>query len=114
LLVTAVIAIVLAVGFDLSSIASLGSVIALVVFSLVTVGHLRVRAETGANVLVLLVALASCVTVLVAFAVTTLVDEPATAALFAVILTLSIIVDLRWKHVRDGQPRIERTPAVEA
>jgi hypothetical protein len=38
--------VILAVGFDLSSIASLGSVIALVVFGLVTVGHLRC-AETA-------------------------------------------------------------------
>ena len=49
LVVTAAIAIVLAVGFDLSSIASIGSVIALVVFTLITVGHLRVRHETGAR-----------------------------------------------------------------
>ena len=53
LLVTAVAAIILAVGFDLSSIASLGSVIALLVFALVTVGHLRVRSDTGANLFVL-------------------------------------------------------------
>ena len=83
LLVTAVIAMILAVGFDLSSIASLGSVIALVVFALVTAGHLRVRAETGARLPVLLVALASTVIVLVTFVFTTLVDEPATAVLLA-------------------------------
>ena len=104
LLVTAVIAIILAVGFDLSSIASLGSVwIALVVFALVTAGHLRVRAETGARLPVLLVALASTVIVLVTFVFTTLVDEPATAVLLAVILVLSVGLDVGSKRVRDGR-----------
>ena len=41
--------IVLAVGFDLSAIASIGSAIALFVFALITAGHLRVRHETGAH-----------------------------------------------------------------
>ena len=48
---------VLAVAFDLSSIASIGSAIALVVFTLVTVGHIRARGETGARLPVLLLAL---------------------------------------------------------
>ncbi len=43
LVFTAVLAIVLAVGFDLNAIASIGSVIALLVFGLISVGHLRVR-----------------------------------------------------------------------
>jgi hypothetical protein len=48
-LVTAARAIVLTIGFDLTSIASIGSAVALVVFALVTAGHLRVRTETGAR-----------------------------------------------------------------
>jgi amino acid transporter len=47
IVLTATIAIVLAVGFDLSSIASIGSAIALCVFTLITAAHLRVRNETG-------------------------------------------------------------------
>ena len=58
LVVTAAIAIVLAVGFDLSAIASIGSVIALLVFGLVSVGHLRVRHETGARAWILVLAVA--------------------------------------------------------
>jgi amino acid transporter len=53
LLITAAVAIVLATGLDLSSIASIGSAIALMVFALVTAAHFRVRAETGASALVL-------------------------------------------------------------
>lgn len=100
ILVTAVIAIVLAVGFDLSSIASIGSAIALLVFTMVSVGHLRVRTETGANPAVLGLAIASTVTVLVAFALTTLVDEPATAVTLVAIIVVSVVIDLVWKRSR--------------
>jgi amino acid transporter len=94
LLVTATAAAVLAVGFDLNAIASIGSAIALVVFTLVTAGHLRVRTETGARSGVLVVAIASTSVVLITFAVTTLVDEPATAVALVVIVALSIMLDL--------------------
>jgi amino acid transporter len=101
LLVTAAISLVLAVGFDLSSIASIGSAIALVVFTLVTVGHIRVRRETGARLPMLLLGLASTMTVLVTFVFTTLVDEPATAVVLAVMLLLSVGLDIMWKRARD-------------
>jgi amino acid transporter len=103
LLVTAVVAIVLAAGFDLSSIASIGSAIALLVFTLVTAAHFRVRAETGASTLVLGVAITSTVVVLLTFALTTLVDEPATAAALAIILLLSVALDVGWKRTRDSR-----------
>jgi amino acid transporter len=103
LLVTAAVAIVLAAGFDLSSIASLGSAIALLVFTLVTAAHFRVRSETGASALVLGVAITSTVVVLLTFAFTTLVDEPKTAVALAVILLLSAALDLGWKRTRDGR-----------
>ena len=76
LIVTALAASVLSVGFDLTSIASLGSAVALIVFTFVTGGHLRVHKETGARPWLLVVAIVSTVIVLATFAVTTLVDEP--------------------------------------
>jgi amino acid transporter len=106
LVVTAVAAIVLAIGFDLSSIASIGSAIALVVFTLVTAGHLRVRHETGASTVMLGLAIVTTVVVLLAFTFTTLVEEPATAATLVAILALSIALDLGWKR------RARETPLV--
>ncbi len=100
ILVTAAIAIVLSTGFDLSSIASLGSAIALLVFTLVTAAHLRVRKETGASTIVLGVAITSTIVVLVTFAFTTLVNEPATAVALGVILLLSVALDGAWKRRR--------------
>ena len=103
LLITALAAIILAAGFDLSSIASLGSAIALLVFTLVTAAHFRVRGETGASTLVLSVAITSTVVVLLTFAFTTLVDEPATAVALAVILLLSVALDVGWKRTHAGR-----------
>ena len=108
LLLTAVVAIVLATGFDLSSIASIGSAIALVVFALVTAGHFRVRRETGANPWILGLAVTSTVIVLATFVTTTLVEEPATAVTHVVILLLSVALDLSWKQRR--QRRAADTP----
>jgi L-asparagine transporter-like permease len=93
--ITAALAIVLAVGFDLSAIASIGSVIALVVFGLISIGHFRVRHETGARTTMLVLAVASTVIVLVAFVFTTLVHEPATAV---ALLVISITLDATWKR----------------
>jgi amino acid transporter len=46
LLITAAVAIVLATGFDLSSVASIGSAIALLVFTLVTAAHFRCQSAS--------------------------------------------------------------------
>jgi amino acid transporter len=100
ILITALIAIVLAAGFDLSSIASIGSAVALVVFGLVTAGHMRVRSETGANVFVLGLGVLTTSVVLITFIFTTLVDEPGTALALAAILVVSIALDLWWKRAR--------------
>ena len=75
LVVTAAAAIVLAAGFDLDAVASIGSAIALLVFSLITIGHLRIRAETGANAWLLLLGIATTLIALIVFVFTTLVHE---------------------------------------
>ncbi|HET6952125.1 MAG TPA: APC family permease [Acidimicrobiales bacterium] len=101
LLLTAAIAIVLAAGFDLTAIASIGSAIALCVFAMIATAHLRVRDETGASAWLLVLAVLSTVIVLATFALTTLVEEPATAAALLAILALSIAADATWKRTRD-------------
>ena len=111
ILVTATAAILMAVFFDLNAIASIGSAVALVVFTLVTFGHFRVRHETRAQAWLLVLADFTTVAVLVAFAVTTLVNEPATAVALVVILLLSVVLDLVWKSRRHGVPPVTAAPA---
>ena len=100
IVVTMTAAIILAVFLDLNAIASIGSAVALIVFALVTLGHLRIRQDTGASLWLLLIADLTTVVVLVSFTVTTLVDEPGTLVALLVILALSVALDLIWKGRR--------------
>ena len=105
LLATAVNAIVLAAFFNLNAVASIGSAVALVVFTLISIGHLRVRAETGAKAWLLVPAVGATTIVFVTFAFSTLIHEPATIIVIAIIVSLSIAIDFYWKHVRAVVPR---------
>ena len=96
LLVAAIAVIVLVVGKDLSAIASIGSAVALLIFCLVTIGHMRIRSDTGANVGMLWLALATAGITLITFTFTSLINEPASLATLAVILALSIGIDALW------------------
>jgi amino acid transporter len=100
LLLTSAIAIVLAAGFGLTAIASIGSAIALVVFALVTGGHLRIYADTGARLWLLIIAEVCTVVVLANFVITTLVHEPGTMIAIGAVLVVSIGLDLAWKRAR--------------
>jgi amino acid transporter len=102
LALTSVISITLAAGFNLSSIASLGSAIALLVFAFVSIGHIRIRRDTGARLWLLALAVGSTLVVFVTFVFTTLVDEPATAWTLVGLLVGSVALDVLWKR---SQPR---------
>jgi len=98
LLIQAVICLVLAVFFKLTAIASIGSAVALLIFILVTLAHFRVRADTGANALLLTLAVLSAGVVLVTFVVTDLIHEPASLLTLLAVLLLSVGLDLSWKR----------------
>jgi amino acid transporter len=104
----------LALGFDLGAIASIGSAVALIIFSLVTLAHLRIRSETGAKLVPLVLGLLTTTVTLLVFATTTLVNEPAATTALAVIILLSIGLDLWWKRTRGApRPGPESVPAEE-
>jgi amino acid transporter len=103
LIVTAVFSIILAVGFNLNAIASIGSAVALVIFALVGIGHMRIRQQTGASAPILVLGILAAVIVLVMF-VPTLLEEQATIAALVFILVQSIVLDFIWKRVRGERP----------
>ena len=72
-------------------------------FTLITAARFHVRSETGASAAILGIAVTSTAIVLVTFALTTLVDEPATAAALCAILLLSIGADFGWKNVLNSR-----------
>jgi hypothetical protein len=100
---------VLANVFDLTAIASLGTVVALALFVLLCVAGLRLRHETGARVVPMIVAAVASLVVLVSFVVDTLQNEPRTFVSMLLIGALSVVLDAGWKWVRDhrgSQPTI--------
>jgi len=103
LLIQALACVIMAVVFRLDSIASIGSAVALLIFTFITAAHFRVRSETGANTGVLVLAIATAAVVLVTFVFTDLIKEPASIATLLGILVLSVVIDLWWKRVRDGR-----------
>ena len=103
LLITAVASIILAVGFDLNAIASIGSVVALVIFAFIGFGHYRIRNKTGANGALLLIGMFAAIVVLALFA-PTLIEEPLTAVALVVVLAQSVVLDWLWKRSRGNRP----------
>ncbi len=91
---------VLAMLFDLTAIASIGSAVALLIFTFVTISHIRVRHETGAKLWLLVIGLVTLLATLFSFATTTLIEEPATAFALLGLLGLAIALDYGWKRVR--------------
>jgi L-asparagine transporter-like permease len=101
LIFVSIVCMVLVVGFDVNAIASIGSAVALAVFGLVTVAHFRVRQVTGANVGVLVLALATIVIALLVFVFNELIYDPASMVALLVILLLSVALDVAWTRSRD-------------
>jgi amino acid transporter len=110
LVVAAAAILLLVVLFDLSAVASIGSAVALSIFALVTVAHLRVRQETGARLSILVLALATTGITLLVFIFTTLIKEPASIVTLVVILLVSIGLDLVVARRPRGDPDPGRIP----
>ncbi|GAA3863631.1 APC family permease [Leifsonia kafniensis] len=105
LLVMAGLTVIMVLALDLNSIASLGSAVALLIFSAVTTAHFRVHRETGAKLFMLVIALIATLGTFVVFCTTTLVNEPKTTFALLVILALALIADLLWKRTRTRRER---------
>jgi L-asparagine transporter-like permease len=103
LLIEAAACLILAVLFKLDAIASIGSAVALLIFTLITAAHFRVRSETGAKVWILAAAIGSAGIVLLTFILTTLIHEPASIVTLLVVLGLAVGLDVGWKRVRAGR-----------
>ena len=85
--------------FDLSAVASIGSVVALIIFIMIGIAHLRLLPQTGANRYVVYLSIITCAIVLIAFCIDTLPDEPGTAVALVVFLALAVAVDRWWRSI---------------
>jgi len=104
LLIQAVVCLILALAFNLDAIASIGSAVALLIFSLITIAHLRIRSETGAKLPILVLAIVAAGAVLITFVFTTLIHEPASVVTLLAIIALSVGLDYGWKRSNPHRP----------
>jgi len=75
-----------------------------VIFLLVGLAAYRRRADTGANALIVLTAIAATAVVLAFFAVDTLRNAPQTFIAIVAITLLAVVLDLLWKRSRGAPP----------
>ena len=99
LLIAGTIVIVMSLLFDLSAIASMGSAVTLI-FSLITIGHIRLAPETGAKVWVLVVATLAAFGTFLLFFFGSLIDEPETMAAIVVVLLLAAVANFVTKWLQ--------------
>jgi amino acid transporter len=85
---------------DLTAIASLGSVVALAIFLVVSIAAFKLRVETGSRAWVLIAAIVLTLVVVAVFVVETLRTEPETFVAMVGILLLATVLDLVWSRLR--------------
>jgi amino acid transporter len=106
LIVTAILVLVVANLVDLSSIASVGSAVSLLVFLLVGLAGWQRRAETGSNSAIVLLAVAVIGVVLVFFAVDTIRNDLGSFIAIAAIAVGSFVLDALFRRPV-AQPALE-------
>jgi amino acid transporter len=94
------IVLILAIFLDLSTIASVGSAVALAIFAMVGIAAIRLRSDTGSNLLLLTAAVLSTLVVLVLFAIDTARNEPRTFVAMLAVGALAVVLDFLWKRQR--------------
>lgn len=97
LVISAIFIIALAVLFDVSAIASIGSAVALAIFALVTVAHLRMTNETKASKPVLYLALFATSVAILLFSWYTFITAPQTFAILVATIILAWVVEAVWR-----------------
>jgi amino acid transporter len=99
LVISAILILILANLFDLTAIASVGSAVALAIYVLITIAHLRMAGETKASKPVLVVALVTTSVAILVFAWYTLKTEPRTFVVLVVTMVLAWVVEAIWRRI---------------
>lgn len=103
LVISAVLIILMANLFDVTAIASIGSAVALVIYVLITIAHLRMVNETKASKAMLWLALITTTLAVLLFAWYTLITAPQTFAILIVTIILAWVVEAIWRAISKRQ-----------
>jgi amino acid transporter len=99
LVISSLLILALALLFDVTAIASIGSAVALAIFALVTIAHLRMTKETGASIAVLVLALIATSLAILLFCWYTLMTAPQTFAILVGTIILAWVVEAVWRSI---------------
>jgi amino acid transporter len=108
LVISALAILALALLFDVTAIASIGSAVALAVFALMTVAHLRMSKETGASRVILVLALITTSLAIILFAWYTMQTSPQTFAILVATIILAWVVEAIWRSISKRQVEREK------
>jgi amino acid transporter len=99
LVISAIITLIMANLFDLSAISSIGSAVALAIYVLITIAHLRMTDETKASKAILYLALVATSLAILLFAWYTLQTAPQTFVSLVVTIILAWVVEAIWRAI---------------
>jgi amino acid transporter len=99
LVISSLLIILLAVFFDVTAIASIGSAVSLAIFVLLTIAHLRLADETKASKPVLYVALVATSLAVLLFCWYTLLTAPQTFLILVATIILAWVVEAVWRAI---------------
>jgi amino acid transporter len=100
LAITTAVALILANTLDLTAIASLASILMLLVYLLVNIGHLRLFRETGARQVVIMLAALTCFGTLALFLYHVVSTAPRTVATLFVFIAAAFIAEFSLQKAR--------------
>jgi amino acid transporter len=103
LVISALLILALALLFDVTAIASIGSAVALSIFALMTIAHLRMAKETGASKAILVLALITTSLAILLFAWYTLQTSPQTFVILVATIILAWVVEAVWRRISKRQ-----------
>ena len=99
LVISSLLILALALLFDVTAIASIGSAVALAIFALVTIAHMRMRKETGASMIILVLALVGTIVAILLFSWFTLLTSPQTFAILVGTIILAWVIEAVWRSI---------------
>ncbi len=99
LVISALLIIILAVFFDVTAIASIGSAVSLAIFALLTVAHIRLADETKASKPVLYLALVATTGAILLFCWYTYITAPQTFVILVATIILAWVVEAVWRSM---------------
>jgi hypothetical protein len=104
LLGAAAVSLIIALLFDLTTIAAIGGALALLIFAPVIVGHVRIYPETGARLRLLALVTLTSVILLAGCVLEILLTGPTAMMTVIAIAGLAVILDVLRSRIRTSQP----------